>query len=215
MVTKYKDPKEYLFGVEQILPKDSIDLLKNITIDERTKDRGKLLASQNLEELVLLREEIEKLSPLHTILEIGVFLGGTLKVWENVLFNKDRGQSLLLGLDIAGRMAWNIDDSLVDSYFVCGDTHVDNTLRIVKKLLGDKQIDFLFIDGDHTYNGVSKDFEMYSPLVRKGGIIALHDILYSEEQEQVNRYWNEIKTQYRYKEIFRESGWAGVGVIYK
>jgi hypothetical protein len=30
-------------------------------------------------------------------------------------------------------------------------------------------VDFLFIDGDHTYEGVKKDFEMYSPLVRREG----------------------------------------------
>jgi len=40
-----------------------------------------------------------------------------------------------------------------------------------------KRGDFLFIDGDHTYEGVEGDFEMYSPLVRRGGIIAFHDIV--------------------------------------
>ena len=29
----------------------------------------------------------------------------------------------------------------------------------------------MFIDGDHSYNGVIKDIEMYVPLVRKDGII--------------------------------------------
>lgn len=36
-------------------------------------------------------------------------------------------------------------------------------------------IDFLFLDGDHTEEGVFKDWEIYSPLVKKGGLIALHD----------------------------------------
>jgi hypothetical protein len=40
----------------------------------------------------------------------------------------------------------------------------------------------LFIDGDHTYEGVRRDFEMYSPLVRKGGIIAFHDIYPGPEE---------------------------------
>jgi predicted O-methyltransferase YrrM len=43
--------------------------------------------------------------------------------------------------------------------------------------LKDNKVDFLFIDADHSYEGVKKDFEMYSPLVRKGGIIAFHDII--------------------------------------
>jgi hypothetical protein len=33
----------------------------------------------------------------------------------------------------------------------------------------------LFIDGDHRYEGVRRDFEMYSPLVGAGGLIAFHD----------------------------------------
>lgn len=36
-------------------------------------------------------------------------------------------------------------------------------------------IDFLFIDGDHSEKGTFEDWEFYSPLVKTGGLIALHD----------------------------------------
>jgi predicted O-methyltransferase YrrM len=36
-------------------------------------------------------------------------------------------------------------------------------------------IDILFIDGDHSYNGVVKDFNMYSNLVNQGGYIVFDD----------------------------------------
>lgn len=36
-------------------------------------------------------------------------------------------------------------------------------------------IDFLFIDADHSYKGVSTDWNDWGPFVRKGGIIAFHD----------------------------------------
>lgn len=39
----------------------------------------------------------------------------------------------------------------------------------------DIQIDFLFIDGDHSYEGVKTDFELYSTLLSDRGIIAIHD----------------------------------------
>ncbi len=39
----------------------------------------------------------------------------------------------------------------------------------------DIQIDFLFIDGDHSYEGVKTDFELYSKLLSDRGIIAIHD----------------------------------------
>lgn len=36
-------------------------------------------------------------------------------------------------------------------------------------------IDFLFIDADHTFAGVSRDWEDWTPRVRPGGHVALHD----------------------------------------
>ena len=39
-----------------------------------------------------------------------------------------------------------------------------------------QSLDVLFIDGDHTYEGVKDDFLSYSPLIRRGGIVAFHDI---------------------------------------
>ena len=63
------------------------------------------------------------------------------------------------------------------------------------RALADTHIDFLFIDGDHTYEGVKSDFEMYSPLVRSGGLIALHDIVPGPEGcvGGVPKYWSELK----------------------
>ena len=37
------------------------------------------------------------------------------------------------------------------------------------------KIDFLHIDADHSYEGVKKDFELYSQIMSPGGIISLHD----------------------------------------
>lgn len=38
-----------------------------------------------------------------------------------------------------------------------------------------KEINLLFIDGDHSYNGVKQDFNDWFPFVKAGGIIFLHD----------------------------------------
>ena len=37
------------------------------------------------------------------------------------------------------------------------------------------QVDLVFIDGDHSYAGVKADVERFSPFVREGGCLALHD----------------------------------------
>jgi predicted O-methyltransferase YrrM len=93
-----------------------------------------------------------------------------------------------------------------------GDTHA----TVVRELKG-KPLDYLFIDGDHSYAGVKRDFEMYSPLVRSGGLIAFHDIAkHTRDDCQVDRFWNEVKASYTHREFIADAnqGWAGIGVLY-
>jgi predicted O-methyltransferase YrrM len=40
---------------------------------------------------------------------------------------------------------------------------------------GRELVEFIFIDGDHTYEAVRADWEAWSSLVAPGGIVALHD----------------------------------------
>jgi len=54
---------------------------------------------------------------------------------------------------------------------------VDYSELAVEKYLGDP-IELLFIDGDHRYNYVKLDVELWSPYLISGGIIALHDHTY-------------------------------------
>lgn len=35
--------------------------------------------------------------------------------------------------------------------------------------------DFVFVDGDHSWEGIASDWQAWSPLVAVGGVIALHD----------------------------------------
>jgi glycosyltransferase involved in cell wall biosynthesis len=41
--------------------------------------------------------------------------------------------------------------------------------------LENRPVDFLFIDGDHTFEGCMSDVQRYVPMVRKGGLFVLHD----------------------------------------
>ncbi|MBU8896327.1 hypothetical protein DRW03_27765 [Corallococcus sp. H22C18031201] len=59
--------------------------------------------------------------------------------------------------------------------------------------------DFIFIDGDHSYEGLQADWTGWSPLVAPGGIIALHDS-HSTPQRPLEtagsaRYTNEVVMQ--------------------
>jgi len=69
------------------------------------------------------------------------------------------------------------------------------------------KLDFFFIDEDHTYDRVKQDFEMYSKLVRPGGIIGFHDIFPGppETVGGVPRFWDEVKSDLDHIEVIAET----------
>jgi cephalosporin hydroxylase len=83
------------------------------------------------------------------------------------------------------------------------NSHSPETKKEVERILQSEPLDFLFLDADHTYEGVRRDFEMYGPLVRRGGMIAFHDIVTHKRDTrcEVERFWNEIKGQYQHREF--------------
>lgn len=61
----------------------------------------------------------------------------------------------------------------------------------VVDLIKDNSIYLLFIDGEHTYEAVKRDFEMFLPKVVSKGYIVIHDI------EFKGNPWHEVNTFYR------------------
>jgi len=103
-----------------------------------------------------------------------------------------------------------------------------DTVIKMQSWLDSNLLDVLFIDGDHSYNGVQRDYEIYSPFIRKGGIIAFHDIVLDSSTRfgiksqsyvgDVPRYWKELKSiSTNYVELVESSDQdgKGIGVIYK
>jgi predicted O-methyltransferase YrrM len=50
------------------------------------------------------------------------------------------------------------------------------------------QVDLVFIDADHSYNGCRGDIIAYSPKVKSGGILSGHDIDYPGVNSAVKQY---------------------------
>lgn len=50
----------------------------------------------------------------------------------------------------------------------------------------DKKIDLLWIDGNHEYSAVKKDFLDWSPFLKKGAVIAFHDA----NKKKESAYWS-------------------------
>ena len=137
------------------------------------------------------------------IVEIGTYFGGSVKLWRDTF-----KPTTLITIDIK---AWA--SPIDDVEYVIGSSH--DKPDEVKKLLKGKEIDFLFIDGDHRAEAVTKDFELYLPLVRQGGLIMFHDVIYRNAENDVPTLWKEIKRNYNYVEIAMNNNTTGVGIITK
>lgn len=163
-------------------------------------------------------------NPPATCLEIGTEKGGTFFLLTRVA----TPEAFLLSLDLpVGRgsayPAWR--EPLYRGFareqqrieIVREDSHAARTLETLKQRLAGRALDLLFIDGDHSYDGVKSDFEMYAPLLARGGTIAFHDIVDGAEASVggVPRFWREIKQTRRHLEFvksWKQGGW-GIGVL--
>lgn len=65
-----------------------------------------------------------------------------------------------------------------------------NTLNQVNRILNGEELDLLFIDGDHKYNGVKTDCLLYSRLLKKGGLLVFDD--FGPRHPGVYKFLNEF-----------------------
>jgi predicted O-methyltransferase YrrM len=165
--------------------------------------------------------------PLETVVEIGTARGGVFYALCQVA----REEALVVSIDLPGGQfggGYTLEDQQrfvqfgrghQQLAFLRNDSHLAITKQSLKRLLNGREIDFLFIDGDHTYKGVKKDYEMYSPLVRRGGLIAFHDICFHPTYPtcEVERFWKEIKVGKHAEQCIdlKDAAWGGIGVIWK
>jgi len=187
-------------------------------------DSANVLAPRQVpEELASLLKEVRSLRPC-TVLEIGTDRGGTLFLWMRLA----DPHATVVSIDLPGGKFGGgygpLRERLYRRFPANGqilhllrlDSHQVSTLEHAKQLFGGGQIDFLFIDGDHTYEGIQQDWEMYSPLVRAGGMIVFHDVAGNYEDTQVKRFWDTVKPHFRHSEYIADPGGRfGIGVIYK
>jgi len=178
-------------------------------------------------EISLLLEELLKKMKPHTVMEIGTASGGTLFLLCNVA----NPEAKIISIDLSGGHFggesypdWKIPvyksfkKNTQEIHLLRSDSHHPDTKNKVLKLLDKSKVDFLLIDGDHTYEGIKKDFEMYSNLISSNGIIAFHDINFGPEENVggVPKFWNEIKSNFLSVEIVdnpRNTSY-GIGLLF-
>lgn len=158
------------------------------------------------------------------ILEIGTAKGGTLFL----LARAAADGAVIISIDLPGNGGgyplWKIilyksfASRHQNIHLIRDNSHSPLVIEQLRRILDGRGVDLLFIDGDHTYAGVKKDFELYAPFVNKGGIIALHDILMNSPKDrlEVRPFWDEIKVSYRHKEMITDMAQTqlGMGILY-
>lgn len=153
-------------------------------------------ATQLRDEIEPLAREVKRINPDQG-LEIGTNRGGTFYIWNRYIDSFDRVVSVDLP---GGRFGGGYEEKMMEIYdafsskekhFIRKNSHDEETYEDVAARF-DGGVDFIFIDGDHTYQGVKEDFEMYRRLINEGGIIAFHDIVNIPDEEQEVERWREM-----------------------
>jgi predicted O-methyltransferase YrrM len=121
------------------------------------------------------------------VVEIGVWHGVTTKVLRKAM----DPDGILLGVDPypKGRLGFSFQRLIAQREIAA----VTNGTMEWQRLTGVEAaglyvarkgppVDFVFIDGDHSYEGLRGDWEAWSPLVASHGIVALHDSCSSAER---------------------------------
>lgn len=125
----------------------------------------------------------------NNILEIGT-MGSTFWIMSKL----STGKKISIDIDnrepIIHHFMWGEDWK-----FFHGDSHRHEMFENVKAQ--SEKFDLIFIDGDHTYEGVKHDFEMYKSLLSDRGYIAFHDIdpnhIFADSYAgQVYKFWQDL-----------------------
>jgi predicted O-methyltransferase YrrM len=114
--------------------------------------------------------------------EIGSARGKSACYIAMALEENNRGK--LYAIDPHTTTDWN-DTQTVDSFSIIQrNLHfvgVSPRVELIRKLSPDaasswnQKIDLLFVDGDHSYEGVRQDWELFRPHMSKFGVVAFHD----------------------------------------
>jgi predicted O-methyltransferase YrrM len=187
-------------------------------------------ALQKYKELLSLVEFIQKTNSPKVVLEIGTARGGTLWLWCNISDRHGKIISIDLpfgefgggySIEEQNRFA-TFQQGDQQMFFVRNDSHSPETEQVLIEILGNETIDLLFIDGDHSYDGVREDYYRYGKYVRDEGLVIFHDVVDHPKVKncKVKKFWDELKIGKSFKEFIDyeedERGWGqwgGIGVL--
>lgn len=179
-------------------------------------------------ELNRLRELVRQVKP-RRVLEIGSLFGGTLWYWM-----QDAPGSEIVSVDIgvqsfdyrheevenARRFLWPVWERATGCKLT--QLRTDSTApATIAEVAKHGPFDFVFIDGGHSYDIAKSDWANYWPMLRAGGLLAMHDIAYPDNNPvsyAVGAVWREVRGNGKWQDIIRPNnpeGIWGIGAMWK
>lgn len=157
----------------------------------------KIFTHLTLKERILLYKMAKAIPSNAIVVEIGSYIGSSSCFIAKGL----KGDGKLICIDTWGNHymkydARDTDADVRDTYkeFVVNTRAYRTKIIEIRKWSTEaiqdiknitKQIDFLFIDGDHNYEAVKKDWDLYKNLLKYGSFVAFHDTEWADGVQRV------------------------------
>lgn len=146
---------------------------------------------------------------INSYLEIGCRWGGTFIITNEILKKKK---------PTVNSYACDLIDmsNILTEYKTYNDfTYIKGSSLLLNKEMAQDQIDLILIDGDHSYEGVKKDFEICKQFNPK--YVVFHDVVNKACLGTI-QFWGEIKNDYKHYEYVDQydevnGTYLGIGLI--
>jgi len=127
---------------------------------------------------------------------------------------KHNGSGQLYAIDPHTSTNWN-DDNSVDTYNIMRsnlqELDLTDIVTVLREYSGTalaklpKPIDVLFIDGDHSYEGVKADWDNFTPHMSRFGVIVFHDTIWDLKPN--SKWYRQDMGVPRFVDELRRSGY--------
>lgn len=137
-----------------------------------------------------LKELCRYVSPIETMLEVGVYQGEStclfrywlmptrmycVDPWQNGYDDSDAASTVFKMEDVENNFDHRVAQIRAMASTQTDIIKIKQKSNVAHKLLLDNSLDMVYIDANHQYEAIKEDIELWKPKVKKGGYIAGHD----------------------------------------